>query len=570
MGVSRHRSGPKEDAIAGFDKELAQVARESLTLLLVEDEPISRELALLRLQGRFKRLLVAADGSEGLRLFREQAPDLVLSDHVMPGLSGSEMAGEIRLTDRDVPIILMTSTLDNGTLLEAINLGVNRFVPKPLDFDLLDRILNVLVRELLDRREFAQCRLQELELLRDRDSYNCIQQETARRKERHVVRHDLRDQVVAGGDGVRWGLTVTHSPRDIMCGDGYTVRRLFDGRLMVFVVDAMGSGLSASLSALLATSFCNYQVDHLHQWQNFNLLLFLTRFQEYLGGILLEEEAISCGFLLVDLAAGELEMAMFGLPPMLVRGLDGEVLRIVGANPPLCIYSDDVVFTTLPLAGVADLMVMTDGFTDAALHAGGSYRERLEEDFRFAPTLAALQRLFGLHTDSEDRDDLTLLHLQRLDLPAPWRWRGEPLSGPDGVPGAIDGLLRALQAEVALDEREEGDLVALLALTLGGALEHLDPDGAGATCGSGEKACSPPKERFLDWSASLWRQAQKPLLVVEVSGGGSGFYAGLLRAPRTGSILSRIDELCDGAFVEEAGCRLLLLKTMEGGAVCGY
>ena len=546
-------------------------AEAGLTLLLVEDEPLCREMALLRLKGRFQRVLVAADGVIGMQLFREHAPDIVLSDHFMPGLSGVEMAQQIRALNQEASIILMTSAMDNETLLEAINIGVNRFVPKPLDFQLLVRILDDLVREFINRRELGQRRLQELELLRYRDSYNSMQQETARRKERHVVRHDLHDQAVAGAGGIRWGIKVTHSPRDIMCGDGYTIRNLFDGRQLIFLVDAMGSGLSASLSALLATSFCNYQVDHLHQWQNFNLQLFLKRFQEYLGGILLEEEALSCGFLLVDLAAQELEMAMFGLPPMLVRSLEGSVRRIAGRNPPLCIFSHDIQFATLSLAEAADLLIMTDGVTDASLHAGGTYRERLEDDFRAAPTLASLQRRFRFHTDSEDLDDLTFLHLQRLDLPAAWSWRVSPSEHAEPLEAAIDRFLQALNTQIALDGPERCALTSLLRATLS------DPEASDGPSGPEHKLRlshsdareTPPYQQASlwpgrAWKATLWRGATCPLLVVEIDHGDHGLWDQLPHAQKR-SYLKRVANLCDSVFVGAPGGSLLFLRTIEGG-----
>ena len=276
------------------------IATKALTLLLVEDDLLSRDMLFLRMAGLFKKVVAAANGHEALRLFAQHQPDIVLTDQVMPGLSGLELMREIRATGAKTPVVLMTS-IDDGVLLEAINGGVERFVPKPYDFDLLIRTLNSIAREIANARALERHRDQEVELLRYRDAYNSLQQESARRKERHVVRHDLPNQALAGAGGVRWAINVAYAPHDIMCGDGYSVRRLFDDRLLVFVVDAMGSGMSASLTAMLTTSFFNYQVENLHMWETFTLRIFLMRFQEYLSSILLEEEVLSCGFFLVDL-----------------------------------------------------------------------------------------------------------------------------------------------------------------------------------------------------------------------------------------------------------------------------
>lgn len=516
----------------------SDAAPANLVLLLVEDDLLSRDMLLIKLKHLFTHVEVAADGAKGLQLFRDQAPDIILSDQIMPCLSGLDMFRTIRAIDQNIPLILMTSFMDNDILLEAINLGVNRFIPKPFNHEVLVRVLTELKLEVSGKRYMEQCRQQEITLLRYRDQYNAMQQEAARRKERHVARHDLRNRVIYGDGGIRWGITVTHTPRDILCGDGYTIRNLPDGRQLVFMVDAMGSGLSASLSALLATSFCNYLVEH----ATVSLKTFITDFQEYLDGILLEDEVLSCGFFLADFMSRRLEMAACGLPPILVRTLDGVVRRVPGANPPLRGCNDAIEITTLSLSDIADVMIMTDGVTDASLSESSTYRDRLENDFRASPTLAALLRRFRLNTASGEQDDLTLLHLQRLDLPAAWSWRRE-FEETGQHAGTIHELLEALAGEIDLNREERSELEILLneALTNDPAQGQLEAPGM--------------------LSASLWHAAQHPLLTVEIkSNRQASCHLG-----DAGSVLNAIRNHCDCAYTEDPGYRLLLLKTIEGG-----
>lgn len=387
-----------------------------LTLLLVEDDVITIEMVHLMLGGLFRHVTTISNGLEGLRLFHELTPDIVLTDLNMPGLSGLEMIRQIRQTDQNTPIILMTYSMDHETLVEAINLGVTKFIAKPFDYKLFVRVFNDLILDIIGKRQLEASRLQEIELLRYRDKYNSMQQEAARHKERHVLRHDLRDKTITGSGNIPWSIEVVHSSKDTMCGDGYSIRTIFDGRQLIFVVDAMGSGLSASLSALLASSFFNYQVEHLGKWQDFSLRLFLSRFKEYMAVILVEDEVLSCGFSLLDLMTQEIETAFFGLPPILVRKTNGSVHRVAGTNPPLCRYTDQITTSKMSVAEVSDMLLMTDGFTDAQLHGEGMYRERLEEDFTASVTLEDLLASFRKHIDTDDLDDLTLIHLRRHAL----------------------------------------------------------------------------------------------------------------------------------------------------------
>jgi CheY-like chemotaxis protein/serine phosphatase RsbU (regulator of sigma subunit)/anti-sigma regulatory factor (Ser/Thr protein kinase) len=552
---------------------------QSLTLLIVEDDLMSREMLCLTFEGFFKRIVMAADGNEGFQLFCEHTPDIVLTDQIMPGLSGLDLMKKIRDSGAKTPVVLMTSSIDNTILLEAINTGVERFIPKPFDFDLIIRTLASIARVIVNERQLEQHRLQEVELLRYRDSYNSMQQESARRKERHVVRHDLRNQALEGAGGVRWGINVAYSPHDIMCGDGYSVRNLFDGRQLIFVVDAMGSGMSASLTAMLATSFFNYQVENLHLWETFTLRIFLKRFKEYLSSMLLAEEALSCGFFLVDLVKEEIKAALFGIPPLLVRDVNGSVRRIRGENPPIGIYPSETMIGTISLAGVADLMVMTDGVSDAPLTDGGSYREVLENDFREAPTLTAFQSRFKIRTAPEISDDMTLIHLRRLDLDSGWNWSGKPELTPRGLSTTIREFLDALARETYLGDVVRDELEVTLTEALTNAFEHgclgIERDEKTDLQLSGEyddalEKRAPFPGAAIELAASVWRGAGRPLLFMEVRDNGSGLPEDALsimvaETSVNGRGLRMIRRFNDSLFIGRTGGCLIILKTLEEG-----
>lgn len=119
----------------------------NLTLLYVEDNQDAREATLLILEDIFKEVIVAVDGEDGLKLFQENQNkiDLVLTDISMPNMDGLEMSSEIKKIDYDIPIIVLTALTDIATLKEAIDIGIDSFINKPLDdldilFQKLDQI----------------------------------------------------------------------------------------------------------------------------------------------------------------------------------------------------------------------------------------------------------------------------------------------------------------------------------------------------------------------------------------------------------------------------------------------
>lgn len=114
-----------------------------ISLLYVEDEASTREQVSRILATRGYRMTVAEDGEQGLELFRKQTPDIVLTDIMMPGLSGLEMARTIRNLSPETQIACMTAFSDTSYLIEAIDIGINQFVLKPVEFQ---RLFNALDR----------------------------------------------------------------------------------------------------------------------------------------------------------------------------------------------------------------------------------------------------------------------------------------------------------------------------------------------------------------------------------------------------------------------------------------
>lgn len=107
----------------------------NLTLLYVEDEEITRETVCKMLARRFPELVIhsAPDGAQGLQLFKELRPDLVITDIKMPALNGIEMSRQILQLQGAVPIIVTSAHSDMTYLIESIEIGISRYVMKPID-----------------------------------------------------------------------------------------------------------------------------------------------------------------------------------------------------------------------------------------------------------------------------------------------------------------------------------------------------------------------------------------------------------------------------------------------------
>ncbi|WP_404319845.1 EAL domain-containing protein [Malaciobacter canalis] len=121
---------------------------KNITILYAEDEASLREITLNILKGFTKKQFVAKDGQEGLELFKENEEeiDLIITDVNMPHMNGLEMIKEIKQINPNIPIIVATAFSNTEYLLEAIDIGVDKYVLKPID---MKKLLQTMSQSLL-------------------------------------------------------------------------------------------------------------------------------------------------------------------------------------------------------------------------------------------------------------------------------------------------------------------------------------------------------------------------------------------------------------------------------------
>ena len=119
------------------DNRLDQNYLKKLTVLYVEDDDDTREQFTEFLSRPVGRLITSANGAEGLEAFIKYSPDIVVTDILMPKMDGLTMCYEIRGLAPNVPIIVITAFEQTDYLMRAIDIGVHRYVTKPVNSYLL-------------------------------------------------------------------------------------------------------------------------------------------------------------------------------------------------------------------------------------------------------------------------------------------------------------------------------------------------------------------------------------------------------------------------------------------------
>lgn len=115
-------------------------------VLVVEDEQSLREPLVYMLGKEGFSVIQAGDGPEALRLVSDESPDIILLDLMLPGMSGTDVCREVRLTSH-VPIIMVTAKDDEIDKVVGLEIGADDYVTKPYSSrELIARINAVLRR----------------------------------------------------------------------------------------------------------------------------------------------------------------------------------------------------------------------------------------------------------------------------------------------------------------------------------------------------------------------------------------------------------------------------------------
>ena len=129
---------------------------KSLTLLYVEDDEDCREEFSELLSRSVGKLITATNGLEGIEAFNRHHPDIILADISMPVMDGLAMAEKIREADKSVPIIVLTAFEQNDYLMKSINIGIDRYLTKPVDIHKLQETLLTFARRLAAEKQLKK------------------------------------------------------------------------------------------------------------------------------------------------------------------------------------------------------------------------------------------------------------------------------------------------------------------------------------------------------------------------------------------------------------------------------
>ncbi|BCX69940.1 ATP-binding SpoIIE family protein phosphatase [Pseudomonas izuensis] len=216
-----------------------QPALESLTILIAEDSAADRMLlsSIVRRQGH--QVLTAANGAEAVEAFRQQRPQLVLMDAMMPVMDGFEAARQIKALAGEtlVPIIFLTSLSESEALARCLEVGGDDFLAKPYN----QVILAAKIKAMDRLRRLQATVLQQRDQIARHHDYLLNEQRVAKA---------VFDKVAHSGCLNAPNIRYLQSPYALFNGDLLLAAFTPSGDMHVLLGDFTGHGLPAAVGAM--------------------------------------------------------------------------------------------------------------------------------------------------------------------------------------------------------------------------------------------------------------------------------------------------------------------------------
>lgn len=395
-------------------------ARPARQVLVVDDSRAQRRILTLWLQ-RWGYAVTEADSAEqALDLCRDRSFDIVLSDWVMPGMSGLEFCKAFRALPQDSYgyFVLLTSKSEKGEIADGLDGGADDFLTKPVNSDELharlragERLL-VMQRELLHKNRLIGATLEELQQLYDSLDRDLIE---ARKLQQTLVRERFRR--FSGGSA-----SILLRPSGHVGGDLAGFFEISARRIAIYSVDVSGHGVaSAMMTARLAGLLSGAAPD-----QNIALTggvdgnrgawppeMVAWRLNRMMLDDMQVEQYFTLAYAEIDLVTGKVMLVQAGHPhPVLIRA-DGRVEQLGQGGMPIGLLPNVVYERIDAQLNPGDrLFLVSDGVTECPDSQGNELGAEglvkfLHENHQMDPPdlLEALVWMLNAHTGHGDFPD---------------------------------------------------------------------------------------------------------------------------------------------------------------------
>ena len=328
--------------------------------------------------------------------------DIMFIDYSMPDIDGINLLSYIVNKDKDIATIMITGSLDIKLKQKAIEIGVNEFMNKNIDYPEFKTKIDILA----NLKMFQYRETQKNEELKILLKYKDQQENLAVQKQLKIVADDVSFHYI---DNLY--MSSYFRPKDILSGDSYSALNIDDNKFLLVIADGMGKGISASFSSVLTIAFITYATKRSMEYNDFNFERLVRDTFHYVKSIMLTDEAMSMALMEYNKTTKNLKYANFGLPPMYLMTLNGEIEKIRPNNRPILGLTKDYTIDEKKIE-FKTFLATSDGLLESLMKENERpYFTRFQKIFKEADSLQDIIKDFFKHVDEPD-DDMTIFFVK--------------------------------------------------------------------------------------------------------------------------------------------------------------
>lgn len=251
---------------------------------------------------------------------------------------------------------------------------------------------------------------QEIELYKYRERYHSLQQENAFKKQSRIIKDDLANKRI-----LNYFIESYFKPLDVLSGDIYGSIDGGEDRYVFYIIDAMGKGLSASVTSTQSSSFINHAFETAFKKDDFSFKSTVASYISYIKKLLLDDEMLCVIFVYVNPENETIEVANYGMPPLMYQTENGEVLQISSNNPPVMKFFNTDNIYVRKYTDIIKIMIYSDGLDEHLTIDGKLYINELKDDFKNAISKKDFFKTFKSKIN-QLTDDITAIFLFKISI----------------------------------------------------------------------------------------------------------------------------------------------------------
>lgn len=339
------------------------MSKSKIKILAVDDNIVNIKVLSQFLLKQDYEVITAESGEEAIEKFQSDAPDIILMDIMMGGISGLEATAKIKAMSGDkwIPVIFMSALASEEDKIKGLDVGGDDYITKPVEFNILAAKLKAVKRiaNIQDKLSETMAELQEYRDAEEREQ---------------VMAYDVMESLFSTGELEGKDFHIWHIPATRFSGDLIVAEKNAENRLYLLHADSTGHGLTAALP-LLPVSQTFY---HMAQ-KGYSIGQMVRNMNKQLKLTMPINRFVALSLILVDFNTNVVEVWNGGNPTIFVVNENKEIVKKFNSEHlALGILPDadfDAKTEFVCCDGNNAVVLYSDGLTEAENREGKEFDE---------------------------------------------------------------------------------------------------------------------------------------------------------------------------------------------------